>query len=78
MRWVLCVLGLVTALMFAAAWVLVDLPTAALGLAAWLAVCGCGAAPVVFSVITRRNDLRKLDLEEAEQVQLTSHRDKAD
>lgn len=45
MKWVIATLALVTIAMFAAAWALVDLPTATLGLTAWMAVCGCAAAP---------------------------------
>lgn len=76
MKWVIAALVLVTIAMFAAAWTLVDLPTAALGLAAWTAVCGCAAAPVVFSVVTRRNDLRQLEMEEAEELRLEREKDR--
>lgn len=68
MKWVLLSLVLITLATFVGAWILIDLPTAALALAAWLAVCGCAAAPVIFSVVTRRNDLRRLERENAEEI----------
>jgi phosphotransferase system glucose/maltose/N-acetylglucosamine-specific IIC component len=52
------------------AWVFIDAPTAALFLAATAVICICAAMPVVFSVMTRRNDLRRLEREEAEEIRL--------
>ncbi|MCC6322394.1 MAG: hypothetical protein IT438_13275 [Phycisphaerales bacterium] len=49
-----------------AAWV--DTPTAAFVLAAWLVVLVCGGAPVVFGIVTRRRDQRKVELGEAEEL----------
>jgi phosphotransferase system glucose/maltose/N-acetylglucosamine-specific IIC component len=50
------------------AWVYVDGPTAAMFLAGTVLVCICAAMPVVFSVVTRRNDLRRMAREEAEEI----------
>lgn len=52
------------------AWVFIDGPTAALFLAATVLICICAAMPVIFSVVTRRNDLARLAREEAEEVRL--------
>jgi hypothetical protein len=58
----------------AMAWVFIDGPTAALFLAATCFICICASMPVVFSVVTRRNDLRKWEREEAEEIRLRAVR----
>lgn len=65
-------LALVSVVVLAAAgptlaWVFIDGPTAALFGAASLFIAACASAPIVFAVVTRRNDLRRIELEEAEE-----------
>ena len=70
MKWVLGAIIVLTLGQFVGMWLWIDLPTALLGLVAWSVICACAGAPVVFSVLTRRNDLRRLSMEEAEEIRL--------
>lgn len=66
-------LALVSVVVLAAAgpilaWVFIDGPTAALFGAASLFIAACASAPIVFAVVTRRNDLRRIELEDVEEL----------
>ena len=52
------------------AWVYIDLPTALFFLAATAFICISAAMPIVFSVGTRRNDLRREAQGRAEEIRV--------